>query len=141
MLLCDLNPSFISLHTPPEWAYKQKSWPEKWYTTYCQGPLGLPKNAFGQIWELSFQEKITFFWFVEKCQTKPCSWQNIWTQGEILTYLEKKIVKIRPLIAELQLSKSGPHFQKSVICNSQNMSDLDFFFFEIGQNLTQSPNI
>ena len=41
-------------HTPPEWAYKQKSWPEKWYTTYCQGPLGLPKNAFGQIWELSF---------------------------------------------------------------------------------------
>ena len=42
---------------------------------------------------------------------------------------KKKIVKIRPLIAELQLSKSGPHFQKSVICNSQNMSDLDFFFF------------
>ena len=57
---------------------------------------------------------------------------NIWTQEEILTYFLKKIVKIRPLIAELQLSKSGPHFQKSVICNRS---------VEIGQNLTQSPNI
>ena len=63
-----------SIHTTPEWANQQKSCPEKWYTTYCQGPLGLPKNAFGQIWELNFQEKITFYWFVRKCQTKPCSW-------------------------------------------------------------------
>ena len=34
---------------PPEWATCQKSSPEKWYTTYCQGPLGVPKNVFGQI--------------------------------------------------------------------------------------------
>ena len=36
-------------HTPPEWAYKQWDCPEKWYTTYCQGPLGVPKNVFGQV--------------------------------------------------------------------------------------------
>ena len=42
------------MHTPPEWATCQKSSTEKWYTTYCQGPLGVPKNAFGQIWELNF---------------------------------------------------------------------------------------
>ena len=36
-------------HTTPEWANQQKLRPENWYTTYCQGPLGLPKNAFGQI--------------------------------------------------------------------------------------------
>ena len=36
-------------HTTPEWANQQKLRPEKWYTTYWQGPLGLPKNAFGQI--------------------------------------------------------------------------------------------
>ena len=89
-LLCR---TYETRHTPPEWAYKQKSWPEKWDTTYCQGPLGLPKNAFGQIWELSFEEKITFFWFVRKCQTKPCSWWNIWTLGGILTYLKKKLLK------------------------------------------------
>ena len=39
----------LNHHTTPEWANQQKSCPEKWYTTYCQGPLGLPKNAFGQI--------------------------------------------------------------------------------------------
>ena len=120
----------IAIHTPPEWATCQKSWPEKWYTTYCQGPLGLPKNAFGLIWELNFQEKITFYWFVGKCQTKPCSWQDIWTLGEILTYLKKKFVQIRPLFAELKLSKSGSHFQIFVICNNQNMSDLEIFFFK-----------
>ena len=36
-------------HTPPEWANLQFSRTEKWYTTYCQGPLGVPKNTFGQI--------------------------------------------------------------------------------------------
>ena len=36
-------------HTPPEWATCQKSSTEKWYTTYCQGTLGVPKNVFGQI--------------------------------------------------------------------------------------------
>ena len=41
--------AFIIVHTPPEWATCQKSCPEKWYTTYYQGPLGVPKNAFGQI--------------------------------------------------------------------------------------------
>ena len=41
-------------YTPPEWAEWQKLWPEKWYTTYCQGPLGEPKNTFDQIWELHF---------------------------------------------------------------------------------------
>ena len=46
--------------TPPEWAEWQKSCPEKWYTTYCQGPLGVPKNVFGQVWELNIQEIITF---------------------------------------------------------------------------------
>ena len=39
----------LNLHTPPEWATCQKLCPEKWYTTYCKGPLGVPKNAFGQI--------------------------------------------------------------------------------------------
>ena len=36
-------------HTPPEWANPQFSRPEKWYTTYCQGPLGVPKNVCGLI--------------------------------------------------------------------------------------------
>ena len=40
---------FDTFHTPPEWANLQFSRPEKWYTTYCKGPLGVPKNAFGQI--------------------------------------------------------------------------------------------
>ena len=48
------QPCTAQWHTPPEWATCQKSWPEKWYTTYCQGPLGLPNNAFGKIWELNF---------------------------------------------------------------------------------------
>ena len=47
----------------------------------CSCLLGVPKNVFGQIWELNFKEKITFYWFVEKYQTKPRSWHNIWTQG------------------------------------------------------------
>ena len=38
----------MSLHTPPEWVIVTKS-PEKWYTTYCQGPLGVPKYTFDQI--------------------------------------------------------------------------------------------
>ena len=38
----------ILSHTPPEWAYNQKSCPEKWYTTYCQGPTGVPKVGFDQ---------------------------------------------------------------------------------------------
>ena len=81
-------------HTPPEWANLQFSRPEKWYTTYCQGPLGVPKNTFGQIWELNFQEKITFYWFEERYQTKSFGSPKIWTQGSILTYLKKKFVQI-----------------------------------------------
>ena len=99
-------------HTPPEWANLQLSRPEKWYTTYCQGPLGVPKNTFGQIWELNFQEKITFYWFEERCQTKFLGSPKIWARGSILTYLKKKFVQIHPLIAKLWLSKSGFHFQK-----------------------------
>ena len=76
-----MSKSEVPIHTPPEWAILQFSRPEKWYTTCCQGPLGVPKNAFGQIWELNFQEKITFYGFVEKYQTKPCSWHNIWIWG------------------------------------------------------------
>ena len=38
-----------TFHTPPEWANPQFSRPEKWYTTYCQGPLGVPKNVCGLI--------------------------------------------------------------------------------------------
>ena len=99
-------------HTPPEWANLQFSWTKKWYTTYCQGPLGVPKNTFGQIWELNFQEKITFYWFEERCQTKFLGSPKIWARGSILTYLKKKFVQIHPLIAKLWLSKSGFHFQK-----------------------------
>ena len=40
-------------------AIQEKSWPENWYTTFCWGPLGVPKNAFGQIRELNFQEIFT----------------------------------------------------------------------------------
>ena len=39
-------------HTPPKRVEWQKLQPEQWYTTYCEGPLGEPKNAFDQIWEL-----------------------------------------------------------------------------------------
>ena len=86
--LLPTQPTQEKRHTTPEWANQQKSCPEKWYTTYCQGPLGLPKNAFGQIWELNFLEKNTFFWFVRKCQTKPFRSPNIWNQGSILTHLK-----------------------------------------------------
>ena len=41
--------SISTIHTPPEWANLQFSRPKKWYTTYCQGPLGVPKNDFDQI--------------------------------------------------------------------------------------------
>ena len=39
----------LGRHTTPEWANQQQLCPEKYCTTYCQGPLGLPKNAFGQM--------------------------------------------------------------------------------------------
>ena len=83
----------LILYSPPEWATWQFSQPEKWYTTFCQGPLGVPKNVFGLIWELNFQEKITFYWFVKKCQTKPFRSLKIWTPGQILTYLKKSLSK------------------------------------------------
>ena len=94
-------------------------WPEKWYTTYCQGPLGVPKNVFGQIWELNFWEKITFYWFVEKCQTKPCSWYSIWTLGKILTYFKKKFVQIGHVwtvsdINFLFFFENGSHFWTAI---------------------------
>ena len=54
----------------------------------------MPKNTFGQIWELNFQEKITFYWFEERYQTKSFGSPKIWTQGSILTYLKKKLVQI-----------------------------------------------
>ena len=38
-------------HTPPEWAHRQKSCPEKWYTT----SLGLPENAFRQTANLRLE--------------------------------------------------------------------------------------
>ena len=69
------------VYTPLLNAKRQKSWPEKCYTTYCHRPLGLPKNAFGLIRELNFQENITSFWFMEKCQTNPCWSLNIWILG------------------------------------------------------------
>ena len=101
-------------HTPPEWAYKQKSWPEKWYTTYCQGPLGLPKNAFGQIWELSFQEifppEVANYLEASTDLGLSCKlWQ--WIRGKILMCFEKKNSKIRPLFPELLMGpmmRNGP---------------------------------
>ena len=96
-------------HTPPEWATCQKSWPEKWYTTYCQGPLGLPKNAFGLIWELNFQEI-----FTPEVAISPeastdlrlsCKWWH-WIPGEILVCFKKKKSKIHPLFHELLMD---PH--------------------------------
>ena len=35
-------------HTPPEWAYWQKSRPEKWYTTYCKGPSSMRVEFLGE---------------------------------------------------------------------------------------------
>ena len=106
-------------HTPPEWAIQQKSCPEKWYTTYCQGPLGEPGNVFVQIWQLIFWEKITLFWFVTKRQTKPCSWNDLWTCGKILTYLKKIIVQIRHVLTvtdnkNLHKFENGSHFWTSL---------------------------
>ena len=88
------------IHTPPEWAEWQKSWPEKWYTTYCQGPLGVPKNAFGQIWELHFLEIFTheeaIFLEGSADLRMSCKWWQ-WIRGKILMCFLKKSSKIQPL--------------------------------------------
>ena len=79
---------------------QKKIWPEKWYTTYCRGPLGVHKKHFDHFCELNFEalEANGGQNAPETSGEVGLSWE--WSRkipGKILTYLDTKKIKIRPL--------------------------------------------